>query len=811
MDIPEKYNAKESEKKWQTYWEQEKIYAFDPSDAKRECYSVDTPPPTISGKVHLGHTYSYSQQDFIVRFQRMLGKNVFYPFGTDNNGVATERLIEKMKKVSARKMTREDFIKLCAETVEKELKPEYVRDMKRLGMSCDFSLFYDTIDANARRISQWSFIDLYKQGLEYRKDAPAMWCPQCRTGISQVECEDKEMDSFFNDVVFKVRHKNGKEEDVVIATTRPELLPACVAIMFNPEDTRYQKFKGMEMKVPLFGHLVKIMEDKRVSMEKGTGIVMCCTFGDQTDMEWQKAYNLPIKTAIGLDGRMTKIAGNYEGKTILEARKEIIADLKKEGLLLAQKAIKHSVNVHERCGTEVEILKTKQWFIKYLDLKEDMLEWGRKLNWYPEHMRHRYEHWVNGLQWDWMISRQRFFGVPFPLWYCKKCEEIVLADEKDLPVDPLKDKPPIAKCLKCGCGEFVPEADVMDTWATSSLTPQIATDLVKNPEIRKKLFPMSLRPQAHDIITFWLFNTVVKSRLHFGVGPWKDCVISGHAQDPHGKKMSKSKGNVVEPRAMMEKYSADALRFWAAGSKLGEDLPFQEKDLVTGEKFAIKLWNASKFCFLHLSDFKDEQVKLHIVDRWLLSKLSRIISEATEYFNRYEYSKTKLETEKFFWQVFCDNYLEMVKDRLYNPDKRGKEARQSAQFGLYHGLLTVVKLMAPITPHITEEVYQRFYASREGKKSVHLSAWPAAGAVDEEAEKIGDFLLEAVEHARRAKSEKKVSLKTPVKKMFLKGKLAPHDFASILDELKAVTKAEEVEYEQLAEGAETAFVCDLEL
>ncbi|MDO8480258.1 MAG: valine--tRNA ligase [Nanoarchaeota archaeon] len=811
MEIPERYDSKEAEPRWQKHWEEHGIFKFDASDTRRECFSVDTPPPTISGKVHLGHAYSYSQQDFIVRFQRMLGKNIFYPFGTDNNGVATERLVEKMKKVSARNMPREAFIQLCSETVEKELKPEYVQDMKRMGMSFDFSLFYDTIDTHARRISQRSFIELYKKGREYRKDAPAMWCPQCRTGISQVECEDKEVDSFFNDIVFKVQHKDGRAEDVVIATTRPELLPACVAVMFNPEDSRYQKFKGMDVAVPLFGQTVKAIADKRVSLEKGTGIVMCCTFGDQTDMEWQKAYALPIKTAIGPDGKMTSVAGKYEGKTVHEARKEMLAELKAAGLLLAQKAIKHAVKVHERCGTEIEILKTKQWFIQYLDLREEMLEWGQKLNWYPPHMRHRYEHWVNGLQWDWMISRQRFFGVPFPVWYCKECEGVILANESDLPVDPLKHQAPVSACPKCGCVSFVPESDVMDTWATSSLTPLISTELVKDPEMRKKLFPMSLRPQAHDIITFWLFNTVVKSRLHFGVNPWKDCVISGHAQDPHGRKMSKSKGNVVEPQAMIAKYSADALRFWAAGSRLGEDLPFQEKDLVTGEKFATKLWNAARFSFLHLADYKDEKMKLELVDRWLLSKLSRIVTDATAHFNSYEYSKTKSDTEAFFWRVFCDNYLEMVKDRLYNPQQRGIEARRSAQYGLYHALLTVVKLMAPITPHITEEVYQRFYAAHEGKKSVHIAAWPTAGTVDEDAERVGDFLLEAVEHMRRAKSEKKVSLKTPVKKMFLKGKISTEEFSEILPELKSVTQAGEVEYERLPESAETAFICDLEL
>src|SRR3989338_5607706 len=588
MEVSKNYEPKEAEPRWQKYWEENGIFSFDQNGIKKEVYSIDTPPPTISGKMHLGHAFSYSQQDFIARFQRMNGKNVFYPFGTDNNGVATERLIEKMKNIVARNMDREEFSRICLETVNNELKPKYVKDMKRLGLSCDFSIFYDTIDENSRKASQKSFIDLYKKEREYRKDAPTMWCPNCQTGISQVECQDKEMDSFFNDIVFKV--KEGKnEEDLIIATTRPELLPACVAIFFNPVDKRYKKYSGMKAKVPLFDYYVPILPDERADPEKGTGIVMCCTFGDQTDMEWQKAHNLEIKTALSKDGRMTEIAGKYKGMKIAEARKKILEDMKEKKLLVSQKPIKHAVNVHERCGTEIEFLKSKQWFIKYLDLKEEMLEWGKELNWHPPHMYSRYEHWVKGLQWDWMISRQRFFGVPFPVWYCKKCDDVLLADEGSLPVDPMKDKPKLKKCQKCGCTEFVPEKDVMDTWATSSLTPQISIGIV-NEKIRKKLYPMSLRPQAHDIITFWLFNTVVKSRLHNDMNPWKDVMISGHAQDPHGRKMSKSKGNVIEPQEMIEKYSADAMRFWAAGSKLGEDLPFQEKDLVTGQKFITKLW-----------------------------------------------------------------------------------------------------------------------------------------------------------------------------------------------------------------------------
>ncbi|MBU0628062.1 MAG: valine--tRNA ligase [Nanoarchaeota archaeon] len=824
MQLPDKYNSKDSEQKWQEFWQKENIYKFNP-DSKAEIYSIDTPPPTVSGKMHLGHAFSYTQQDFVVRFQRMLGKNIFYPFGTDDNGIPTERLVEKTKKIKARNMPRDQFAKLCLDTLEKELRPTYIQDWKKLGMSCDWDIYYTTINEHCQRISQKSFIDLFKIKRAYRKKAAVMWCPECQTGISQVECQDKILDSFFNDIIFKV-NSNGKEEDLIIATTRPELLPACVAVFYHPDDKRYQKLKGKKAKVPLFDFEVPILADPRADPEKGTGLVMCCTFGDQTDMEWQKAHNLPIKEAITPDGKMTKLAGKYETHSIQTARKLILEDLKDARLCIGQEPIKHAVNVHERCGTEIEFLNSKQWFIKYLDLKEDMLEWGAKLNWYPQHMKSRYDHWVKGLQWDWLISRQRYFGVPFPVWYCTKCDEIILADENSLPVDPLKDKPAIKECPKCKCKEFTPEKDVLDTWATSSLTPQIAVELTKK-ELQNKLYPMSLRPQAHDIITFWLFNTVVKSQLHNKVNPWKDVMISGHVLDPSGKKMSKSKGNVIEPQEVINKFSADCLRFWAAGCKLGDDLPYMEKDLVTGQKFITKLWNASKFAIMHLEDYKGETSeqsseglgnsfpkkpkKLEVVDRWILTRLSKIIKSSTESFNKYEYSRTKADVENFFWHELCDNYLEIIKDRLYNPDKRGKEARLSAQYGLYTSLLSILKMMAPIMPHITEEIYHLHFKNIDHAKSIHIANWPKEEKLDEKAEKIGELVVFAVEKARQFKSEKSLSLKTPLKNIFLKGKLSKEEFESAKDDIIAATKTENIAYGPLKENSEIDFEIEIEI
>ena len=779
------YNHKEIEEKWKNYWEKNKIYKFDPN-SKKPVYSIDTPPPTVSGQMHMGHAFSYIQQDVIVRYKRMKGYNIFYPFGTDDNGLATERLVESINNVRGKDMNRDDFINLCIKTLEK-IRPKYIQDWKNIALSADFDIFYSTIDKHSRKISQRSFIELYKNGREYRKKSPVIWCPECHTAIAQVEMEDRELTSTFNDIIFKV---DGK--DLVISTTRPELLSSCVAIFYNPIDKRYKNLKGKKAKVPLFNYEVPILEDEKADPQKGTGIVMCCTFGDQTDVEWYKKHNLPLRVSFAKHGTMTKTAEKYEGLTIKQAREKIIEDLKKQNLLKKQEKIKHTVNVHERCGTEIEILESEQWFIKYLDLKTKFLEAGNKLNWYPKHMKNRYDNWIKGLQWDWCISRQRFFGVPFPVWYCKKCNEVKLAEIEDLPVDPLYEKPK-TKC-KCGSNEFIPEKDILDTWATSSLTPRLAIELFKDKKIFKKLFPMSLRPQAHDIITFWLFNTVVKSQLHYTKNPWKDVVISGWALDPNGKKMSKSKGNVIEPQEKLETYGADVLRFWASGSKLGEDLPFQEKDLVTGKRFAIKLWNASKFTLTHLKDYKPTKPKkLEDFDKFLLSKLQRLVDNSTKSFDKYEYSRNKLDTENFFWNTFCDYYLEIVKDRLYNK-KRTKQEKDSAKYTLYIILLTNLKLLAPIMPYITEEIYYTYFIKQEKAKSIHVSIWPKSDKklINQKIEKSGNKAIEIISKVRKFKAQKQISLKKEI--TLTLDKKDEKDLKPFIKDLQAVVNAKEIKY-----------------
>ncbi len=796
MELPKAYNPKESEPKWLEFWDKEKVYAFDPQ-SNAEVYSIDTPPPTMSGRMHIGHSFSFSQQDFVARFQRMLGKNVFYPFGTDDNGLATERMIEKMKNVKGQFMQRQEFVKLCYKTVE-EMRDDFVYDWKRIGISADFGTFYSTIDRHSQKVSQKSFIELYKSGRQYRKEGPTIWCPECRTAIAQVEMKDEE--KMANLVHIEVKTESGKS--LVFATTRPELYHSCVGISVNPNDERYKSYIGQKVIMPLTNARIEITSDEIIEPGFGTGVVYFCSSGDAQFLDWETRHNIKDKIYIlNFDGTMNEKAGSYRGLTIAETRKKIVEDLSKLGAVKKIEPLSHAVNVHERCATAVEYMVSKQWYIRYLDLKDDFIEYGRKIKWHPEHMRARYENWIKGLKWDWNISRQRHFGIPIPVWYCNKCGEITVADEKQLPVDPLVDKPS-ADC-KCGSNDFTGEKDVLDTWATSSLTPDIAIELFRGTSIHENLFPMSLRPQAHDIITFWLFNTVVKSYFHHRNVPWENVMISGWALDPHGKKMSKSKGNVIDPKDVIAKHSADSLRFWAAGSRLGDDLPFQEKDLVTGDKFATKLWNASKFAFMHLADYGKEEGKeqkparLELMDKWILSKLTRILKESTEKFMNYEYSHTKLEAETFFWHTFCGNYLEIIKDRLYNAQKRGSDSRLSAQYGLYHSLLAIIKLMAPITPFITEEIYQAYYKKHEKIKSIHLAKWPEIKMIDEHAEKIGDFVVKVVEFARKQKSEKNISLKTPIKKLIIKSKVEEKDFDAVEADIKAATNAELIVYDPM--------------
>ncbi|MCM8803365.1 MAG: valine--tRNA ligase [Candidatus Omnitrophica bacterium] len=761
--MEKKYNFTNREKIWLKFWEKEKIYKFNPKK-RGKFFSIDTPPPTISGKMHIGHAFSYTHQDIIARYHRMIGENVFYPFGTDDNGLPTEKLVEKENKVNIFEMKRADFVKLCQKTL-KRVRPSFVQDWKNIGMSCDFALDYSTISKKVQKISQEFFIELYRKNRVYRKKIPVLWCPECQTAIAQAELEDRELESLFVDINFELE----KGKKIIIATTRPELLASCVAIFAHPKDKRYKNLTGKKAIVPIFGQKVPILTDEKVNPEKGTGLVMCCTFGDITDIEWYFTHQLPLKISLNPDGTMNEVAGKYKGLNIKEAREKIIEELEKERKLIQKRKIHHMVNVHERCGREIEILVSWQWFIKYLDLKEELIKINKKIKWFPEHMQKRYENWVYGLKWDWCISRQRYFGIPFPVWYCQKCGKIKIADISQLPINPLTTKPKTP--CSCQSKEFLPEKDVLDTWATSSLTPFIATELLKDKEIKKRLFPFSLRAQAHDIINFWLFYTIVRSKFHFNKIPWKTVMISGFVLDPKGEKMSKSKGNVVSPQEIISRYGADALRHWAAKASLGMDLRWNEKEIKGSKRTIVKLWNAARFCLLHLKGFKKERIdsrELEDEDKWILHYLQETVKNYHTNFKNYEFKRARESIDNFFWKYFCDNYLEIVKPRLcYNIFS--KTAKKSARFTLYTCLFSILKLYAPFIPFITEEIYQKYFRTYEKKKSIHQTSLPVSENrfLNQKTKEQFDEIIKIISDVRRYRSKRKIPFKKTIEKLII--------------------------------------------
>jgi valyl-tRNA synthetase len=749
LALSRRYEASASEPRWQRYWQEQGIFRLRP-DSGKPLFTIDTPPPTVSGMIHMGHVFSYVQAEAVARFRRMRGEEVFYPFCFDDNGLPSERFTERTLGVKAHEMARREFVRLCLEVTGKA--EEGFRDLwTRLGFSCDWDEMYTTISPPVQRISQRSFLDLYEKGRVYRKSMPTLWCPECRTAVAQAETEDRELSSVFHDLLFPLAGGG----TIPIATTRPELLPACVAVFRNPSDPRWACLEGRKAVVPLFGREVGILADERVSAEKGSGLVMCCTFGDTTDITWWEQYGLDLRIVLEKDGRMNSLAGFLEGMPAAKARAQAVERLQAEGFLTGGKPIVHAVNVHERCGTPLEYLVSRQWFIRILDLKEELLARGAEVNWYPAMFRVRFDHWVENLRWDWCISRQRYFGVPFPLWYCSVCGQPIMALPESLPVDPLEDCPG-RPCPACGSSEYTPEADIMDTWATSSLTPLINAKW-READARPAFMPMALRPQAHDIIRTWAFYTIVKAHLHEDGIPWRDVMISGHALNPSREKMSKSKGNVAgDPLAALEQYSADELRYWACSSRLGTDVVFSEEVLGLGRRLVTKLWNATRFAAQHLEDFDPASpVELHPFDRWILARASATAAEATGGFVEYEYSTCMREAETFFWSALCDNYLEIIKGRLYGSDPG---PRRAAQKSLYDSLYVALRLFAPVLVHVTEELYQEVFRKYEGHASLHIAPWPAAQRPQPEELKPGDAALAIIEAARKFKSEANLSM-----------------------------------------------------
>ena len=778
----------ENEKEMQKLWEEKEAYKFKGVD-ERPVYSVDTPPPTVSGKLHVGHIFSFTQSEMLVRYHRLKGENVYYPFGFDDNGLPTERLVEREEGIFAKDLPRSEFIEKCTATKDKYIK-EFQDLFKRLGISADWDLGYDTINELSRKVSQRSFIDLVKKGKAYRKEMPVLWCPCCQTSIAQAELENKDVKSYFNYINFSVDNK-----DLEIATTRPEFLGGCVAIFVNPNDERYKDLIGKTATVPLYNNQVPIIADEKVAIDKGTGVVMCCTFGDQTDMEWQKEYNLPIKKVMQADGTINPEVAIIGGMKTLDARMKIVEKLQKQGLLVKSEKIEHSVSTHERCGNEIEIINSPQWYIDILSIKDELIKAADEINWHPESMKTRYLDWVNNLKWDWCISRQRYFGVPFPVWYCKECGDVMIPEDKELPLNPLEHNPHGA--CKCGCKEFIPETAVMDTWATSSVSPFINMKYGEDDE-RKFLYPMSMRSHAHEIIRTWTFYSIVKSLYHTGQVPWKDLMISGFVLAKKGEKISKSKNNAkMSPNDLLDTYGADMIRYWTASNKLGTDTWFDTKDIESSKRFMNKLWNSAKFVDMHIKDADlSEETELQSIDKWLISRCHETFEKYQQQMENYEMGLARQEIDKFFWNDLCDNYLEMAKERLYNPDNKYGDSQKAAQQTLATVFLEVLKMYSPFVPHITEYIYQELYKSKLKDELLSTSKFTEL-PYDKKYIEFGDAMKKVVGDVRKYKTERNLSMKEPIEELKISTSLdnirCLRD--SILD-IQSCTRAEHIDVEK---------------
>lgn len=791
--LDKKYNAREKEEKWLNYWKNNGIYDFNIDE--REVFSIDTPPPTVNGKIHIGHIFSYSQTEMIARYKRLRGYNIFYPFGFDDNGLPSERLVEKEQGKKAHEIGREEFSKLCYETTDK-YEAEFQDLFSKMGVSTDWNIHYKTVSPSTIKISQRSFLDLIDKGYCYHKESPTLWCNECLTSIAQAELETKTIKTTFNYIKFKTKET---QEEFIIATTRPELLPAIVSVFVNPNDEKNKHLIGKTACIPIINIEVPIMADEKVDACKGTGVVMCCTFGDQTDIEWWKKYNLPLKYIFTNNGRIIDSVPNYGGMKIKEARKQIVEDLQEGGFIVKIEELEHEVGIHERCGKEVEYSVMKQWFIDTMSHKDDFIRIGNEIKWHPDHMHNRYNEWVENIMWDWCISRQRYFGVPFPVWYCKKCGEPVFASVEDLPVNPLSDKPKTNKCSKCGCTEFVPETDVMDTWATSSLTPMINMKYGEKDNYESFLKPMSLRTNASEIIRTWDFYTIVKSFYHFGTRPWDNVMISGFVMASKGEKISKSKGNSkIEPMDAIKQYSADVLRYWAGTGRLGTDIVYSDETLLRGKKLVNKIWNVSKFIEMHLTDFKDKEFNdFEYIDRYILGKYKKMEETFIKYLDDYEVGLALNALERFFWD-FCDNYIEIVKHRLYRPEEFGEEARYSGQKTIHIILYKLLQDFSIYFPFITEEIYQELFSK---EKSIHLTKIEQLEYDFEDEKNTGDIIIEIISKIRGEKSNNNLSLKTEVKLLDLSlNKNLMEAINSMIQDFKATLFIDELVLNEIEEN-----------
>jgi valyl-tRNA synthetase len=797
--VPEKPSLDGLEARWSERWDADGTYRFDRTKTREEIYSIDTPPPTVSGSLHMGSVFGYAQTDSIVRYRRMRGAEVFYPMGWDDNGLATERRVQNFFGVrcdpslayapdfvppekpgkDAVPVSRPNFVELCERLTEID-EQAFEELWRRLGLSVDWALIYTTIGESAQRVSQRAFLRNLARGEAYQAEAPTLWDVDDRTAVAQAELEDREQPGATHQVRFG--GVDG-DSDIVIETTRPELIPACVALVAHPDDARFRDRFGDEVSTPLFGVRVPVVAHHLADPEKGTGIAMICTFGDVTDVVWWRELRLPTRSVMGRDGRLTPDPPDWEatdpeagaryrelgGKTVKQARARVVDLLRDAGRLEGEPVpITHPVKFYERGSRPLEIVTTRQWYIRNgaddPELRAVLLERGRELHWHPPHMRARYESWVEGLNTDWLISRQRFFGVPFPVWYPIDDDGEVdharplLAREDQLPVDPSNDAPDGYDDEQRGKpGGFVGDTDVMDTWATSSLTPQIGTRWEDDRDLFTRTFPMNLRPQGGDIIRTWLFATLLRSHYEHGTLPWSDTTINGWILDPDRKKMSKSKGNVVTPVEYFDRFGSDAVRYWAQNGRPGVDTAIDEGQIKVGRRLAIKILNASKFALGVIGDDSGGDVT-EPIDRSMLRSLTDLVEEATGAFEGYDYSRALERTERFFWG-FCDDYLELVKQRAYGAGDEG--GARSARRALELALSTQVRLFAPHLPFVSEEVWSWW---QDG--SIHRAGWPDPGPLLAE---TGDadrltyrVAADVLGEIRKAKTSRQKSLRAEV-------------------------------------------------
>ncbi len=764
--LPKKVDFLALEEKWQRRWEEWGIYNFDWSDRSKPTFTIDTPPPYPSGELHMGNVLNWTYFDMVARYKRMQGFNVYFPQGWDCHGLPTEVEAEKEYNVRKSEIPPQEFRKLCEKITNKYIKIMKTA-IKQLGCSNDWTTEYKTMNPDYWRRTQKSFIMLYRKGHIYQGTHPVNWCPRCETAIADAEVEHVTRQGTLHYIKFQLENQTS----LSIATTRPELLPACVAVAVNPQDERYKEHVGKKVKVPMADREVKIMTDDMVDPEFGTGVVMICTYGDKADVKFVQKRHLPVIIVLNETGKLNERAGTYEGLSINEAKKALAKDLASKGFLEKTEPTTQEVGTCWRCHTPIEILERKQWFMKTLQLTDDIIKNAHEVTWYPDHARSRLVDWAKSLDWDWVISRQRIFATPIPIWYCKQCGGKILAEEKWLPVDPKTKQPKIDKCPKCGENAgFDPETDVFDTWMDSSITCAVHAGWPDKPEKEwRRLFPADLHPSGTDIIRTWAYYLMARHLALFNEKPYRSCLINGMVLGTDGRMMSKSLGNYVAATEVFSKSGADASRQWAAGGgTTGSDIPFRWPDVDYARRFLTKLWNASRFVSLLLKDYKPvKDVELTLIDKWLLARMNQTTVRVTEAFERCQFNVVMEEIRSFAWSDLCDNYIEAVKHRLYRGEVYGKGKRLAAQYTLYTALYRLLQMFAPVAPHITEELYQAMFAEDAGYKSIHVSPWPKVekAEVDSGAIEQGDLLVAVIGEVRREKARKRIPLNAEIREL----------------------------------------------